>query len=170
MLYLNTFTSGKITSHRRIIAIILFLFLSSATAIDFVVKDLEDHAWSLADYRGKWVVINFWATWCSSCRAEIQDLNAFYLDHQHQGDVMVVGFNIFDSASDVALKKFIRGYEIAYPIARATSSVVRALGPVRVLPTTYLVDPTGKVMARQVGSVTRASIENFIRHRNVSNQ
>jgi len=157
------FSETLVTIMPKYFALSLFLFLSSAMAADFTVIDLDGHSQSLVAYRGKWIVVNFWATWCPSCAGEIPDLNTFHRIH-HAKDAVVLGLNFDDEVSDAELKDFIRIHSIAYPMARATAAAVRALGAVTGLPTSYLVDPTGKVTARQLGPVTRIELEDFIRH------
>ncbi|CAK0744291.1 cytochrome c biogenesis protein CcmG, thiol:disulfide interchange protein DsbE [Gammaproteobacteria bacterium] len=147
----------------------LFLFLSSAMATDFSVVDLDGHSQSLAAYRGKWVVVNFWATWCPSCCGEIPDLNTFHRNH-HTQDAVVLGLAFDDDTSDAELRNFVRIHSMVYPIARATTTVAHALGAVTGLPTTYLVDPTGKVVARQLGPIAQTDIEDFIRLHPVAHQ
>ncbi len=151
-------------SKRLALGLLFLLVSATVAAADFSTKDLEGHPLSLADYRGKWVVINFWATWCPYCVDEISDLSAFYRAHNAK-DATVLGLSVDDAdeISDAELRDFVHTNNITYPIIRATQTIVRAIGPIKGLPTTYLVDPNGKVVARQLGPMTGADLEQFIR-------
>ncbi len=148
---------------RSVIALLLLFSAAAALAADFSAKDLDGRSHSLAGYHGKWVVLNFWATWCPYCAAEIPDLNAFYRAHKGK-DATVLGLNVedVDALSDDELVDFVHTNAIAYPVVRTTSAMVRAIGPVRGLPTTYLLNPDGKIVARQAGPMTSADLERFI--------
>lgn len=114
----------------------------------------------LSDYQGKWVVVNYWATWCPPCREEMPELQAFHDQHKDT-DGVVLGINTEVLGHD-AIKAFLEDYFITYPnyVAGPTSESV--LGGIPGLPTTFLVSPSGSVEARQVGPVTLEMIENFI--------
>ncbi len=121
----------------------------SATAIDGSLYDLAAH-------RGRWVVVNFWATWCGPCLKEMPELSAL---HTMREQVEVVGLAYEDISSD-DMKAFLAEHPVSYPIV-----VVDPLSPPqdfatpRGLPTTYLVAPDGKVVHHFVGPVTSHDIE-----------
>jgi len=127
----------------------------------FTVVDLEGHSHSLSHYSGKWVVVNFWATWCSTCVAEIPDFVAFHRAH-YPKDAIVLGMDLDDEASDVEIRAFAKRHRMNYPLVRPTTEVLQVLGPVTGVPTTYLIDPNGYIAGHQVGPVTRSEIEGFI--------
>ena len=146
------------------VAGILLLASVVAVAADFTAKDMDGGRQSLSAYHGKWVVLDFWATWCPYCVEEIPELNAFYRAH-HEKDAVVLGLSVDenDELKDEELKDFVQMNDIAYPVVRATPAILQAIGPVRGLPTLYLVDPAGNIVARQVGPLTRADLEQFLR-------
>lgn len=145
----------------RIISFVVTMLLSfGAVAADLTLRDLDGQAHSLSDYRGKWVIVNYWATWCPPCREEIPELVLFHEEHKDH-DAVVWGVNLENIDAD-ELRQFVDDAFITYPVLRADVSSVNALGPVNALPTTYIVDPNGKVVSRAVGAVSSDSLENFI--------
>jgi thiol-disulfide isomerase/thioredoxin len=146
----------------RITAIfLLVLWLPAALAEkpQLRLTDLEGREHRLADYRGQWVIVNYWATWCPPCREELPELEIFHANNQ--GNAVVWGVNLED-IDDASLKQFVDEQFLSFPVLRGDRSSMQALGPVPGLPTTYVISPAGEVVARQVGPVTREGIEKFI--------
>ena len=131
-----------------------------AEPVDFTLPDMDGVEHKLSDYRGKWVVVNYWATWCPPCKSEIPELVDFHEANKDKSAV-VLGVNFEDIGSN-GLRQFTEEYFINYPILRTPPGPSSALGPIPGLPTTYLVSPGGEVVARQVGPVTAKLISDFI--------
>lgn len=131
-----------------------------AHAIDYALPDLDGRLQALAQYRGKWVIVNYWATWCGTCRKELPDLAALHRDHR-DGDIVVVGIN-FEDIDNQALQDFVAAQAIPYRVLRSKPVRSTPLGPVPALPTTYIIDPSGKPVAGEVGLVTRQDLEDYI--------
>ena len=142
--------------------LVLFLLATHVQAepADFNLSDMKGVEHKLSDYRGKWVVVNYWATWCPPCLTEIPELVDFHEDHNGR-DAVVLGVN-FEDISLNGLKQFSEEYFMNYPVLRSKPGPNSALGPIPGLPTTYLVSPLGEVVARQVGPVTAKLINDFI--------
>ena len=144
--------------------IFLAVFLLStqlqAEPVDFNLPDMQGVEHKLSDYKGKWVVVNYWATWCPPCLTEIPELVDFHEDHKER-DAVVLGVN-FEDISLNGLKQFSEEYFMNYPVLQTKPGPGSALGPIPGLPTTYLVSPSGEVVARQVGPVTAKLINDFI--------
>lgn len=141
-------------------ATLLLTLGTSAQAVDYALPDLDGHIHSLGQYRGKWMVVNYWATWCGTCRKELPDLAELHEKHLN-GDIVVVGIN-FESIEAKELKRFVADHGIPYPVLRTEPVRKTPLGPVPALPTTYIVDPNGKTVAGEVGMVTRQDLEEYI--------
>lgn len=141
----------------------LLLFLSAnihAEPVDFALPDVKGVEHKLSDFRGKWVVVNYWATWCPPCLSEIPELVDFHEEHKDK-DAVVLGVN-FEDIGIKGLKQFSEEYFINYPVLRAKPGPRSALGSIPGLPTTYLISPDGEIAARQVGPVTGKLINDFI--------
>lgn len=146
----------------RVLILLVALFATTANAgdtVDFTLPDLSDKPVSLSDFRGKWVVVNYWATWCPPCLEEIPDLVDLYDNNRDK--LVVLGIN-HEEVNDEYLREFVESHLISYPILRAEPVPVTPLGPVLGLPTTYIISPKGEAMARQEGPVTREAIEKYI--------
>jgi thiol-disulfide isomerase/thioredoxin len=133
-------------------------------AAGFSVTDTAGKSHSLAGYKGKWVLVNYWATWCPPCLAEIPDL--IELHENKKNNLVVIGVAVdFRGAKQVT--DFAESMMISYPIVLGSSEVINQIAPVQGLPTTYLFNPEGKMVAQQVGPVTRESVESYIASKSV---
>jgi peroxiredoxin len=133
---------------------------AQAETVDFTLPDINGKEHHLSDYRGKWVVVNYWATWCPPCLTEIPELVDFHEEHSQQ-DAVVLGVNFEDIGTN-GLRQFTEEYFMNYPVLHSKPAPSSALGPIPGLPTTYLVSPQGEIVARQVGPVTAKQITDFI--------
>lgn len=140
-------------------ATLLLSICVQARAVDYSLPDVDGRIQSLDQYLGKWVIVNYWATWCGTCRKELPDLVSLY-ENNHQ-DLVVVGIN-FETIDRQTLKDFITKQNISYPVLRSEPVRHTPLGPVPALPTTYIIDPTGKLVAGEVGMVSKQNIEDYI--------
>lgn len=135
------------------------LFALAGSALAFDLTDTQGHKHSLAQYKGKWVLVNFWATWCPPCRAEIPDLIALT---KHNTQKLVVLGIAMDYQDPQQVSRFAQSMGINYPIVLGTDDVVRQIGQVNGLPTTYLYNPQGKMVAYNVGALTRDAVERYM--------
>jgi len=114
----------------------------------FLVNDLNGEAISTAAWRGKVVLLNFWATWCGPCRLEIPEL--IELADRYKDQLQVVGISMDDGEPD-EVRAFAKKIGVNYPIIMASREIVRAYGGVPALPTTFVVSPDGGVVQKHVG-------------------
>ncbi|MDH5766889.1 MAG: TlpA family protein disulfide reductase [Gammaproteobacteria bacterium] len=149
-----------------IVALVLMLIGPQAWAVDYQLPDLNGKMQSLEQYRGKWLVVNYWATWCKTCRKELPDLVSMHNDSQDQ-DIVVVGIN-FESINPAELKTFVEQHRINYPVLLSMPVPATPLGRVFALPTTYIIDPNGKLVAGQVGLVSQQNLLDYINQKRMS--
>src|SRR5581483_1907496 len=115
---------------------------------------------SIADWRGKWVLVNVWASWCGPCRAEAPALQAFYRRHRADG-FTVVGVDFQDNTADAT--RFLREFGVTYPQLRDGSGdyAKDELGATGV-PESFLVSPAGKLVLHDPGQVTESYLERYV--------
>ncbi|WP_456417980.1 TlpA disulfide reductase family protein [Thiolapillus sp.] len=145
-----------------IIGLLLLMHIqaTAASGVDFSYPDLDGKLHRLSDYRGKWVVVNYWATWCPPCLEELPELEVFHNSHKDR-DALVLGLNMEDIEVG-RLRAFVREHSLSYPVLQVGGRPEEVLGAVPGLPTTFLVTPDGEVVARQIGFIDGKSIESFI--------
>jgi len=141
-------------------ALMLALAASVAQAAGFKVTDTNGKTHTLDGYKGKWVLVNYWATWCPPCLEEIPDLIALHGDKKN--NLVVIGIAL-DYRNAKQVTDFTEGLLVDYPIVLGNHQIVSQIGPVRGLPTTYLFNPEGKMVAQQVGAVTREAVESYLK-------
>jgi thiol-disulfide isomerase/thioredoxin len=126
-----------------------------------VVPRLDGPVFDLAAQRGKVVIVNFWATWCSPCRAEMPRLDAFYKRYHARG-VVLLGVSVDDAGDGPAVAQIMKSF--SYPAALAASAKVNDFGPPVAVPMTWIIDPAGIVRARLVAgtAVTEQALEQAV--------
>ena len=145
------------------LTLIMLLLLSPALwakPVDLELTDLDGKQFKLSDYRGKWVVLNYWATWCPPCLEEIPELVHFHENHK-ESDAVVIGIDV-ELLPPEQLRDFVEDNFITYPIVPLLPNEVQAFENVENFPTTYLIDPEGTLVERHVGAVTAEAIEHYI--------
>jgi len=125
--------------------------------IQFTVPDLAGKQHTLSDYKGKWVVINYWATWCPPCLDEIPELIEYH-EAYNKDQAVVLGVN-YEDVEDHDLKTFIDEYFISYPVLKGDTSRPPPFGRLLGLPTTYVISPQGKLVSTKIGGVSKAWLE-----------
>lgn len=128
---------------------------------DFTLKDMTGIHHQLSHYKGKWVLVNYWATWCPPCLEEVPDLVNLYDQHK-QKDLMVLGV-VFDYKNVKEVEAYVDDMLMSYPIVLGDDHVLAQIGPAEVLPTTFIYNPQGVLVKVKRGLVTRQYIENMMR-------
>ena len=129
-------------------------------APDFRLTDADGKAVRLSDYRGKVVLLDFWATWCGPCKIEIPWFEEFQRKNQDRG-LVVLGVSMDDEGWPV-VKPFLKSLNINYRVVIGNDQTAQLYGGVDALPTTFLIDRDGKIAAVHVGLVDRKEFENGI--------
>lgn len=118
-------------------------------APDFELKDLEGNLVKLSDHRGKVVIIDFWATWCGPCRRGIPEF--IDLQSEYGTDKLVILGVSVDQGDLSVVPAFAKNYGINYPVLYANEDIQKKYGPIRSIPTAFIVDPKGKVRDLAIG-------------------
>ncbi len=130
-------------------------------APDFSAEDLSGASASLSDYAGKPVILNFWATWCPPCKAEIPELVRLYRDNTT--DAALVSVNMTSTERDVtSVKSFVLKENIDFPVLLDLSGSLARLYGVSSIPTTFIIDTDGTVRLVHTGAVTKRWLENVL--------
>jgi peroxiredoxin len=117
-------------------------------APNFTLQDTQDNTHSLSDYRGKVVILNFWATWCKPCREEMPSMQRAWEQVRDQG-VVLLAVNWEEDKETIAV--FTDKYPVDFPILMDKDGSVVKQWEVKGLPTTYVIDPQGRAVYRVVG-------------------
>ncbi|HVN05491.1 MAG TPA: TlpA disulfide reductase family protein [Bryobacteraceae bacterium] len=129
-------------------------------APDFSLKDADGKTVRLSDYRGKVVLLDFWATYCGPCKIEIPWFMDFERKHKDQG-FSVLGVSMDDDGWD-AVKPFISDIAINYRVMVGNDSIAEQYGGIEALPTTFLIDRDGNIASVHVGLTSKSEFENAI--------
>ncbi|HYL65313.1 MAG TPA: TlpA disulfide reductase family protein [Candidatus Methylomirabilis sp.] len=129
-------------------------------APDFDLKTLDGKPVALAEFRGRVVFLNFWATWCGPCRAEVPDLIA--LQNRYKDRLQIIGLDV-DDDDPAEIQRFIAENGIPYPVAMAPSDLRAAYGGIPALPTSFVLDTEGRVVQKHVGLFDPSLYETEIR-------
>ena len=123
---------------------------------DFTLPDPDGVEHSLSDFRGQWVIVNFWATWCSPCLKEIPDLVEM-ANMTEPVPVVVIGID-FEEIDARALKKFMQTLKMNYLVLRVGDAPLIPFEPLKGLPTTFIVSPEGHIVFTKVGGATKEQL------------
>jgi len=129
-------------------------------APNFSLKDADDKVVNLADYRGKVVLVNFWATWCGPCEAEIPWFIEFEKKYKDQG-FAVLGVSMDDDGWK-SVRPYIASHKINYRIMIGSEMVSQQFGEIEALPTSFVLDREGRIASNHVGLVDKVDYQNEI--------
>jgi thiol-disulfide isomerase/thioredoxin len=132
--------------------------MAAPRVLAFDLTDTQGVKHRLAEARGHWVVLNYWATWCVPCIQEIPGIAEF---HRKHADVVVIGV-AFDVTDAGAVKRFARKVGHDYPLVLSNAGVEKQLGTPAALPTTLIYDPSGKLVYNKAGRVDLKFLEEKI--------
>jgi len=139
----------------------LRFFRNPAAAPAFVARDLDGREISTASLRGKVVLLNFWATWCPPCRAEIPDLVA--LQQKYRDQLQIIGISEDEGGPEV-VRRFVADHQMNYPVVMSTPELERKFPGIGALPTSFVIDREARVVQKHVGMLTARTTEYETRH------
>jgi thiol-disulfide isomerase/thioredoxin len=124
---------------------------------DFTIKDVDGNQVSLASYKGKVVLLNFWATWCGPCKAEIPGF--VRLQEKYRDQLVIIGYSVDDTAEKA--KAYAAEYKMNYPIllGEGREDVQDAYGPIWGIPASFIISKDGKVCRKHMGIAPEAVFE-----------
>jgi peroxiredoxin len=134
---------------------------SGQSAPDFTLPTLDGTSFTLSEFRGRPVVINFWASWCAPCRAEMPELVRAYEAHRGSG-LVVVGVNVTDQDRMENARAFVDEFDVTYPIAFDETGTVSSGYGVLGLPTSVFVNPKGAIQRVVMGEVSGEALSRYI--------
>jgi len=135
------------------------LLAANAQQPQLTVTTLDGKSFDLAQQKGKWVIVNFWATWCSPCVKEMPDISAYV---EKSKDVVAVGL-AYEDTEKAEIETFLKTHPVKYPIAQLdVYDPPKDFDTPRGLPTTYLIAPDGSVAKRFTGPITGADLDKAI--------
>lgn len=141
-------------------------FVCPATAkpanLNFTLKNLDNADVKLSSFKGKVILLDFWATWCGPCKVEIPWFVDLQTRYGKQG-LQVLGISVDDKL--LPLKSYVAQYKVSYPVLQGLGhdDVMDAFGPMVGFPTTFVISPEGKICATHLGLSSRESFENQVK-------
>jgi peroxiredoxin len=135
---------------------------SAKANLDFTLKDINGANVQLTDYKGKVVLLNFWATWCGPCKLEIPEFVEAYQRYRDKGFV-ILGVLSEDDPTPTELRTFMTQFKMNYPVLREHQDFAAANGELWALPTSLLIDRQGLICTRHTGAMTKEMLEQEIK-------
>ena len=130
-----------------------------APAPELALTDLKGEAVAVSDFRGQWVLLNNWATWCPPCKAEMPTLQAFYEDHSEKG-FTIIAIDAGDPVADVA--QFVKDYGLSFPVWADLTQKATVAFRNPGLPSSYLIDRQGVVRLAWTGAISRGMLDQYV--------
>ncbi|MGG0382128.1 thiol-disulfide oxidoreductase ResA [Priestia filamentosa] len=130
-------------------------------AFDFTLQDLHGNEVSLSDFRGKGIILNFWATYCPPCKKEMPHLNNIYKEYKDKGiEVLAVNAN----EPRVIIKPFVQEYGLHFPILLDRTGSVVDQYDILNIPVTFFINEEGEIVEKSSGELTVESIRSSVKH------
>jgi len=160
---------GAMRVTRMIAAGLVLTFITTAGACtqsqgkapNFSLKTADGKTVELAKQKGKVVVVNFWATWCGPCRAEIPGFIEMYERYKSKG-LEIIGVSLDQDGWNV-VKPYVERMKVTYPVVVGDGALADAYGGIEAIPTTFIVDKNGNILNRHLGYLSKQAFEKIIK-------
>lgn len=133
------------------------MIATSLAQADTILSDVYGKTISFSSLKGKWVLINYWASWCKSCVDEIPELNLFY--QKHQNDPVALFAVNYDALPLYKQKRLIQQLQIKYPSLSTNPAMTLGLGDIIGVPVTFVINPQGKLVDKLYGGQSIKSLD-----------
>ena len=143
-----------------ICSILMAKSLNDRYAADFVLKDTSGKEYAYNDFKGKVVILNFWATWCAPCLREMPALELLYQKYKNEG-LQVIGIVVVSNKNDIAPK--LKKTGVTYPVLLGSKKTIAAYGNFYSIPQTFIIGRDGKILKQLSGSNTYSALEKEIK-------
>ena len=149
---------------KKIIFVFLGFLLTSGLcqekkAPDFKLNSIDGKEIKLSDFKGKKVILNFWAVWCPPCRAEIPDFVKFY--NENKNKVEIIGIAVSSKKAEV--EEIIKKYKITYPVCMSDKKIEKLYGPIDLVPTSFIIDENGYIKEKKIGLMTEEDLKGMLK-------
>lgn len=131
-------------------------------APNFTLTTLDGKTVKLSDYQGKKVILNFWATWCPPCRAEMPHMQNYYEDFAEDEGVEILAVNLTDGDTREKVEDFVADYGLTFPILMDEEGMAGKTYQAVTIPTSYMIDTSGKIQHKIVGPMDDQMIADYI--------
>ena len=131
-------------------------------APDFTLTTLDGKKVQLSELKGKKVIVNFWATWCPPCKAEMPHMQNFYEDFSDEENIEILAVNMTSEDKEESVQNFVQDYELTFPIPLDTEGVVGETYQVLRIPTSYMIDTKGRIQNKIEGPMDENMIKDFV--------
>ena len=128
-------------------------------ALDFKLKDLDGKEVSLSDFKGKKVFLNFWASWCPPCKAEMPDIEKLY-NETKDSDLVILAINLGESKKDVT--SFLENNKYNFPVLLDSDQTIAQQYNVQYIPTSFFIDEDGNIIKTKTGPMTLEEMKSYI--------
>ncbi|RHW39892.1 TlpA family protein disulfide reductase [Lysinibacillus yapensis] len=132
-------------------------------APDFTLQTLSGESLTLSEFKGKKVVLNFWATWCPPCKEEMPHLQEFYEEYGEEDNVEIIGLNFtYRDGSIEKVQQFVDSYDLTFPIALIEEAGVDQRYQVLTIPSTFMIDSNGRIQHHIVGPLDQKALREYV--------
>jgi len=132
--------------------------ISAQGSLDFSLESIDGKNYSISDFKGKKVILNFFATWCPPCNAEVADFERFY--RENKDHIIIIGIDMQEDKKSVV--EFVKSKGITYPVLLDADGKVSSRFNIGGIPTSFLLDENGNVISWNVGMMSYSQLKEFV--------